>query len=158
MNRKHSYKALVTWTGNRGEGTKRYDLYNRNFTVSIDGKPDLQGSSDAPFRGDTSRHNPEDLFLTALSSCHMLWYLHLCADSGIVVTDYRDKPVGTMTEDPDGGCFTSVVLHPEVIITDASRIEEANNLHHEAHKQCFIANSCNFPVTQEARCTAKNAE
>ncbi|WP_343605542.1 OsmC family protein [Fluviicola sp.] len=154
MSRKHHYKALVTWTGNRGEGTTGYTSYDRNYTVQIDGKPDLKGSADTAFRGDASKYNPEDLFLISLSSCHMLWYLHLCADAGIVVSDYKDNPAGTMTEDPNGGHFTSVVLHPEVIITDASRIDEANELHREAHKQCFIANSCNFPVTHEANCSA----
>lgn len=158
MNRTHNYDARITWTGNRGEGTSGYTSYDRNFTIQVEGKPDLQGSSDSAFRGDSSRYNPEDLFLISLSSCHMLWYLHLCADAGIVVTDYRDNPDGTMTEAPGGGRFTSVVLHPEVVITDASRLEEAKQLHHEAHRQCFIANSCNFPVTHEANCSAPTRE
>lgn len=157
MNREHTYKALISWTGNRGEGTTSYTSYDRNFNVHIDGKPDLSGSADSAFRGDQSKHNPEDLFIVSLSSCHMLWYLHLCADAGIIVSDYQDTPLGTMVEDSSGGHFVSVVLHPQVVITDAARIEEANRLHHEARKQCFIANSCNFPVTHIANCSAKNS-
>jgi organic hydroperoxide reductase OsmC/OhrA len=94
-------------------------------------------------------HNPEDLFLASLSSCHMLWYLHLCADAGIIVTDYSDEATGTMLQANEGGHFTEVILHPVVTITDASKMDKANALHHEANKNCFIANSCNFKVKHE---------
>lgn len=157
MNREHTYKALISWTGNRGEGTSSYTSYDRNFNAHVAGKPDLSCSADSAFRGDSTKHNPEDLFIISLSSCHMLWYLHLCADAGIIVSDYQDTPLGTMVEDKNGGNFVSVVLHPEVVITDAARIEEANRLHHEARKQCFIANSCNFPVTHIANCSVRNS-
>lgn len=153
---KHNYKAIITWTGNKGEGTTRYDAYERSHTLTVQNKPDLQCSSDTPFRGDGSKHNPEDMLLYSLSSCHMLWYLHLCADAGIVVTDYVDNATGTM-EIPaaGGGRFTEVILYPVVTITDASRIDEANALHDNAHKECFIANSCNFPVKHQPECKAK---
>lgn len=154
MNREHTYQANVIWTGNKGSHTPSYTAYDRDFTVQIAHKPDLLGSADVPFRGDKTKHNPEDLFLISLSSCHMLWYLHLCADAGILVVEYQDQPTGKMVEDKNGGHFTSVVLNPKVVITDSSRIDEANKLHEEAHKQCFIANSCNFPVTHQASCSA----
>jgi organic hydroperoxide reductase OsmC/OhrA len=109
------------------------------------------GSSDLAFRGDASRYNPEELLLGALSACHMLWFLHLCADAGIVVTDYRDTATATMTEHTDGGGeFSRVVLHPNVIITDHNRISEATALHARAHQLCFIARSVNFPVEHES--------
>jgi organic hydroperoxide reductase OsmC/OhrA len=152
MEKYHSYKATVTWTGNNGTGTSDYAAYERSHTIQIEGKPDLPASSDAPFRGDVSKHNPEDMLLSALSSCHMLWYLHLCADAGIIVTDYRDEAVGTMVQTGKGGHFTEVVLHPVVKITDASKAEQALDLHDEAHKNCFIANSVNFPVKHAAVC------
>ena len=80
----------------------------------------------------------------------MLWYLHLCSVNNIVVTDYRDQARGTMIERPDGsGYFKEVVLCPAITITNASSADKAMELHHEANKMCFVANSCNFPVRHE---------
>lgn len=152
----HNYAATITWTGNNGEGTSRYDAYERSHTLSVANKPDLACSSDTPFRGDGTKYNPEDMLLYALSSCHMLWYLHLCADAGIIVTDYVDPATGTLTMDAPGGArFTEVVLNPVVTITDASRIDEASVLHDKAHEKCFIANSVNFPVKHQTECIVK---
>lgn len=147
----HHYKIQTTWTGNRGEGTRDYRSYDRSHVISIDGKADIQGSSDPSFRGDKSKHTPEDLFVSTLSTCHMLWYLHLCAVNGVIVLEYTDQATGTMEEDPNGsGRFTSVTLKPEVLVADQSMIEKANELHHEAHKMCFIANSVNFEIAHES--------
>lgn len=146
----HNYKATITWTGNNGEGTIKYDAYERSHTLSVEGKPDILCSSDTPFRGDGTKYNPEDMLLYSLSSCHMLWYLHLCADAGIIVTDYVDYATGVLTMDAPGGAkFTEVVLYPKVTITDASRIDDAAVLHNKAHDKCFIANSVNFTVKHE---------
>ena len=92
----HQYNLRIKWTGNTGLGTKNYTEYERSHVLSIENKPDLLCSSDVPFRGDKSNHNPEDFFLASLSSCHMLWYLHLCADAGVIVTDYTDKAHGVL--------------------------------------------------------------
>lgn len=148
----HQYKAAVTWTGNLGEGTSAYKTYSRNHLISIAGKPDLAGSSDAAFRGDAARHNPEDLLLASLASCHMLWYLHLCTDHGIVVMAYEDNATGTMEENENGGRFTEVILKPRVTISDKSKTALALELHALAHKKCFIANSVNFPVKHNPTC------
>lgn len=143
----HHYKAIIRWTGNKGEGTTHYRAYDRDHTISIENKADLDASSDPAFRGDQSKHNPEDLFLSSLSSCHMLWYLHLCADAGVVVTDYVDNATGIMEESAiQGGRFTEVTLHPVVTVMEASMIEKANEIHDKANAMCFIANSVNFPV------------
>jgi organic hydroperoxide reductase OsmC/OhrA len=153
MSKQHHYTATIKWTGNKGEGTTKYDAYERSHTWSVEGKPDIACSSDIPFRGDARKHNPEDMLLASLSSCHMLWYLHLCADAGVIVVDYIDNPKGTMAQvEGGGGHFEEVVLHPVVTVADASMIEKANALHDEAHKKCFIANSCNFPVRHEVEC------
>lgn len=156
MNKEHHYACEVLWTGNTGEGTKTYAGYSRDHEVIINGKVVIEGSADTAFLGDPSRHNPEDLLLAALSACHMLWYLHLCADQGIVVTGYRDHAAGTMLQTGAGGHFTSVVLHPQVTITDMNRVEEANALHTRANQCCFIAGSCNFPVTHEPLCLVES--
>lgn len=147
MNRQHHYSLNLKWTGNTGEGTLNYRSYQRAYTISMTNKPDLQGSADTSFRGDPTKYNPEELLVMALSSCHLLSYLHLCADAGIVVTGYTDQATGIMAEDAEkGGYFTEVTLNPVVTIKDISQKDKAMELHERANKLCFIANSCNFPV------------
>ena len=151
----HRYGAKLDWRGNQGSGTRRYDGYGRRFEAQVDGKPLLAGSADPAFRGDPALHNPEDLLLIALSSCHMLSYLALCAREGIVVTEYSDRPEGVMQIDArGGGRFTSVVLQPLVTIGDADQQARANELHATAHSVCYIASSCNFPVELRASVSA----
>jgi organic hydroperoxide reductase OsmC/OhrA len=152
MEKLHHYTADINWTGNRGEGTSSYTGYDRSHEISIGNKPVLQASSDTAFKGDATKFNPEDMLLSALSSCHMLWYLHLCADNGIIVTAYTDHATGTMLQTDKGGRFTEVLLHPTVTITESSKVEKAIALHEDANKHCFIANSCNFPVRHEPVC------
>ena len=148
-----NYPVTVKWTGNKGEGTKTYTAYERTHIISVEGKPDIVASSDTPFRGDNTKHNPEDMLVASLSACHMLWYLHLCADAGIIVVDYMDHATGTLVVNPgSGGHFSEVALHPVVTITDGSMMDLANELHDKARQFCFIANSVNFPVTHEALC------
>lgn len=155
MSTLHTYKSKITWTGNTGTGTADYKTYERSHLISIENKADILATSDPAFRGDKTKHNPEDLFLSALSSCHMLWYLHLCATAGINVVSYEDNAVGIMEEFSNGsGKFTEVTLHPAVVITDAAKIDKANDIHHEANKMCFIANSCNFEVKHQPSCTS----
>jgi organic hydroperoxide reductase OsmC/OhrA len=146
MSRQHHYDVRMTWTGNDGEGTRTYRGYRRDHVIQAAGKPDIPGSSDPAFRGDALRYNPEELFIGSLSSCHMLWYLHLCAVNGIVVVAYEDAPHGAMEEAADGsGEFVDVELRPVVTIS-AGDSAKAEALHHEAHAKCFIANSVKCPV------------
>lgn len=151
MNRPHRYRVDVVWTGNRGTGTDGYRNYSRNHVIRVPGKPELIGSADPTFRGDATRHNPEDMLVAALSTCHMLSYLHMATVAGVVVTDYRDAAEGTMVTEGDGGHFTEVVLRPIVTITAASDPAKAEAAHEAAHHACFIANSVNFPVRCEPR-------
>lgn len=146
----HNYALEVEWTGNLGTGTDHYRSYKRDHIVRIEGKPDLLGSADPHFRGDTSRHNPEDLLVAALSACHLMSYLHVCSINGVVVTAYTDRATGRMESYPDGsGRFVEVVLHPHVIVQDGTMITRAIELHHKANELCFIANSVKFPVLHE---------
>jgi organic hydroperoxide reductase OsmC/OhrA len=150
----HHYKTTIIWTGNSGTGTSSYRAYARDHSISVDGKPTIPASSDPVFRGDRTRYNPEELLVASISSCHMLWYLHLCAEAGVVVVDYSDNATGTMEETADGGGrFTEVTLYPKVIVSDESMVAKANELHHKANKMCFIANSVNFPVLHQPTCT-----
>ena len=147
MKREHHYSIQMKWTGNQGEGTKSYTSYSRDHEISKNKCEAIAGSSDSAFRGDPLRYNPEELFLSTLSSCHMLMYLHFCAVNKIVVEEYTDYPDGIMQENEDGsGKFTEVVLKPLIVVKDAETIDQAIYLHHEAHKSCFIANSVNFNV------------
>lgn len=145
----HHYNVKVTWTGNRGAGTSGYREYDRDHVISAEGKPDIVGSSDPAFRGDPKRWNPEELLLASISACHKLWYLHFCAVSGVVVSDYVDEPEATMVLKKDGaGNFTEAVLKPVVTLAKGDP-QTAQELHAEAHDKCFIAASVNFPIRVE---------
>jgi organic hydroperoxide reductase OsmC/OhrA len=150
MSRTHRYELTVTWTGDRGEGTSSYRSYSRSHDVTAEGRRPIDGSSDPVFRGDADRWNPEQLLVAALSQCHMLSYLHLCAVAGVVVTEYVDRPLGTMQEFAgSGGRFVEVVLRPQVTVASADMTKRAEALHEDAHRACFIAASVNFPVRHE---------
>ncbi len=156
MNGQHNYNLTIKWTGNTGTGTSNYREYERSHTIIVDSKPNILASADPAFRGDKTKHNPEELLLASLSSCHMLSYLHLCAMSGVVVTDYVDNATGIMTETPNGGGhFSAVTLNPIVTVTENSMIEKANELHKKANELCFIASSVNFPVHHNPNCKIK---
>ena len=143
----HHYRAHVAWEGNLGTGTARYAGYGRDHRICVEGKPDLAGSADPAFRGDPARHNPEDLLLGAISACHMLSYLALCAQAGVVVEAYEDAAEAVMRTEPGGGGrFESVTLHPRVRIAAGSDAALAEQLHERAHALCFIANSCSVPI------------
>ena len=148
--KQHNYQLALRWTGNHGSGTSSYRAYARDHEIEADAKAPIAGSSDPQFRGDARRWSPEELLVASLSACHQLWYLHLCADAGVVVVAYEDQPQGIMNENTGGdGQFVSVVLHPRVTISPESDVAIAERLHHEAHAKCFIARSVNFPVTHQ---------
>jgi organic hydroperoxide reductase OsmC/OhrA len=142
MTKEHRYTATTVWSG----ATTGYETFSRAHEIQTPGKPSIAASSDTAFRGDADRLNPEDMLVAALSSCHMLWYLHLCAVKGVVVTHYEDTAEGIMVEEPGSGRFTEVTLRPVVKITADSDPALAKSLHERAHHECFIANSVNFPV------------
>ena len=159
VRRTHRYDVTTTWTGNRGTGTSGYRDYGRDHEIGADGRPAIEGSSDPVFRGDKTRWNPEFELVAALSTCHMLSYLHVCATADVVVTAYEDAPYGTMAETHDGGGhFTEVVLRPKVTVADASMADQAQRLHEEASEKCFIASSVNFPVRHEPSVTVASLQ
>lgn len=147
MPRTHTYTLATDWTGNTGQGTASYTAYGREYRATSGSKPPIFGSSDPAFRGNGLRWSPEDLLVAALSSCHQLWYLHMCADNGICVLDYHDDATGTMVEGRnERGHFTRVQLRPRVTIREDGDTAKAEALHQAAHEACFIANSVNFTV------------
>jgi len=145
----HAYEAHLRWTGARSGPAIDYQTYSREFTADVAGKPRLVGSSDPAFRGDPAVHNPEDLLLIALSACHMLTYLALCAQKGVAVHAYEDRATGTMAQQDGKMRFIEVVLHPQCAVS--GDVQTAIDLHERAHADCFIANSVNFPVRNEPR-------
>lgn len=147
MQGQHHYKATIKWTGNKGTGTDSYTSYERSHEICIENKSAILASSDPAFRGDKTRHNPEELFLASLSSCHMLWYLHLCAQVGVIVVGYIDNATGIMVETADGGGhFTEVTLNPVVTVSENSMMGKANEMHQKANGLCYVSRSVNFPV------------
>lgn len=153
----HHYSVKTIWSDKTGYGTKNYKSYSRNHKICIDGKKDLRLTSDPSFLGDKTLHNPEELFLASLSSCHMLWYLHLCSANEITVDAYNDEAEGVMREEKDGsGKFESVSLNPRVTIREREKRKLAEELHAEANRYCFIANSCNFKISHNAEIIIEN--
>jgi organic hydroperoxide reductase OsmC/OhrA len=145
------FVAEVIWTGNRGEGTKNYRGYDRTWRIATPGKAPIECSNDPKLGGDASKPNPEDLLLSSLSACHMLWYLHLASSAGIVVKGYEDTPMGVGETGPRGeGRFVRAVLRPRIAVARGADLAKANALHQEVHHFCFIARSVNFPISYEA--------
>jgi organic hydroperoxide reductase OsmC/OhrA len=150
--REHRYDVVVEWTGNTGTGTAGYRTYDRRHEIDApdSSKPAIPGSSDPAFRGDRTRWNPEELLVASLAACHQLWYLHLCAEAGVVVIAYVDRAEGTMIEEATGaGQFSRVVLRPLVTVAEGTDLARARALHADAHAKCFIARSVRFPVEHE---------
>jgi organic hydroperoxide reductase OsmC/OhrA len=150
--KEHRYQVTVEWTGNTGTGTDGYRTYDRRHEIDApdSSKPPIPGSSDPAFRGDRERWNPEELLVASLSACHQLWYLHLCAEAGVVVIAYVDRAEGTMIEEATGaGQFSRVVLRPLVTVAEGTDVVRARGLHADAHAMCFIARSVRFPVEHQ---------
>ncbi|WP_299016298.1 OsmC family protein [uncultured Caulobacter sp.] len=151
MAKQHDYTSLIEWTGDRGQGTRTYRGYDRTWNIATPGKPVVNCSNDPLLGGDPTLHNPEDLLLSSLSACHMLWYLHLASSAGIVVRGYRDQPLGVGESTPDGaGRFLRATLRPHIVVEHGADLTKADAIHHEIHKVCFIARSVNFPVDYAA--------
>ena len=146
----HAYSTRIRWTGNTGQGTAHYRAYARDWEVAVPGKPVIPCSNDPLLGGNPALMNPEDMLLSALSGCHMLWYLHLASDAGIVVTAYEDTPEGIGEVTKGGaGRFVQAVLRPRITVLPGADMARAQAIHHEINKVCFIARSVNFPVTIE---------
>lgn len=148
----HDYTARVVWTGNRGRGTASYNGYDRTWNVETQGKPVIECSNDPLLGGNPNLHNPEDMLIAALSACHMLWFLHLASGAGIAVQAYQDDPMAVGETNATGASrFLNATLRPRIAVPAGTNLENADALHREVHKYCFIARSVNFPVCYEAR-------
>ena len=157
MGVENQFPSRIVWTGNSGDGTRRYRGYDRIWDLAVPGKPVVHCSNDPALGGDPAKLNPEDLLVSSVSACHMLWYLHLANQAGIVVTAYEDAPVGFGESEADGsGRFVLIELRPEIVVEKGADLAKAEALHGEIHRYCFIARSLNFPVRW--RCTLTEAD
>lgn len=155
----HRYEVTLAWTGNLGTGTSSLRAYSRDHDVTASGLEPIAGSADPAFSGDPARWNPEQLYLASIAQCHMLWYLALAAEAGVVVTAYDDHPNGVMIEEPGGaGQFESVTLRPAVTITSTSDPALAAELHNRVGDYCFIARSINTPIRHEVTVRVEAAQ
>lgn len=151
MKQEHTYTTRIVWTGDRGEGTTHYHSYDRTWNIAIPGKPVIECSNDPLLGGDPSRPNPEDLLISALSACHMLWYLHLASQAEMIVRGYTDQPVAIGETEPDGaGRFLKATLRPHIIVAPGTNLKTADELHPQIHQFCYIARSVCFPIEYQA--------
>jgi len=159
MAKDHIYPARIAWTGNKGAGNADYHGYSRDWQVETAGKPVIPCSNDPMLGGDAALHNPEDLLISALGSCHMLWFLHLANEAGVVVTAYVDDPVGIGEVSRGGaGRFLRAELRPKITLAAGSDVAAADAVHGRIHEVCFIARSVNFPVTIAATYEVEQAD
>jgi organic hydroperoxide reductase OsmC/OhrA len=144
------HAARIEWK--RADRRFSYEEYSRTHRVSFGTGAAIDASAASEFRGDATKPNPEEMLVAALSSCHMLTFLAICARKGIAVDAYEDEATGVL-ERPAGGRMhvTVVTLRPKV--TSASPIEPAllASIHAQAHEGCFIANSVRTDVRVEPR-------
>ena len=155
----HAYTSHITWTGNQGTGTSGYKAYARTWDIAVKGKEPIHCSNDPLLGGDPGKMNPEDLLLSSLSACHMLWYLHLASDAGITVMEYQDSPVATGEVLKGGaGRFISATLRPKITVLPGTDFDAAAAIHQQIHHVCFIARSVNFPVSYQPEFIIFNAE
>jgi organic hydroperoxide reductase OsmC/OhrA len=132
------HTAHVAWEGGEDARAHRVGL----------GAHSLASSAAVEFGGDDASSNPERLLVGALSSCHMLWFLDFARRRGLKIASYEDDAEATL----DGDRFSGAVLRPQVLWEgEDPGSASLDDLHHRAHRACFIANSVNFPVSVEPR-------
>ena len=141
------HRIALKWF--KGDVPFTYEAYPRNHTITFKDNPPMTFSAAAPYRGDPSKGDPEDMLVAALSSCHMLSFLAICAKKRITVEAYDDDATGWLENEGGKLWMTRVVLRPKVRIDAAPEI--LNEIHHLAHDACFIANSVRTVVTVEPR-------
>lgn len=149
-----TYTATIRWT-RRGDGDFAKGQYSRGHEWAFDGGVTVPASASphvvpAPW-SDPAGVDPEEAFVAALSSCHMLFFIDFARRAGFVVNDYIDEAEGVMERRSDGKmAMTRVTLHPRVDWSgDAPDEAAVADLHHRSHEACFIANSVTTEVQVE---------
>jgi organic hydroperoxide reductase OsmC/OhrA len=146
------HRATVSWQ--RGDGAFDYESYSRNHRWEFDGGARVEATAAPDFLGSPEGVDPEEAFVAAVSSCHMLTFLALAARKRRTLNVYRDRASGFMEKNADGRfAITRVILRPLIRFDDSVDISEAEieRLHQLAHEHCFIANSIRSEITVEAQ-------
>jgi len=144
------HRVTVSWE--RTTEDFSYEAYSRNHLWSFEGGIEVPASAAPGFLGEAERVDPEEAFVAALSSCHMLTFLAIAARKRLVVDGYHDAAVGYLEKDADGKlAITRVILRPEVTFAAAPSPEAIEKMHHQSHEHCFIANSVKTDVRVEPR-------
>ena len=140
------HHASICW--NRQSESFDYSEYNRNHSWIFPNGSEIPASATTQFLGDPGRVDPEEAFVAAISSCHMLTFLAICARKRITVNSYRDDAVGYMKENGHGKLsITRVTLNPHIAFDgDPPDPDQMERLHHLSHEACFIANSVNTEI------------
>ncbi|GAA2043288.1 hypothetical protein GCM10009720_25140 [Yaniella flava] len=144
----HEFSLRAEWATNTDRPHPQRG-FTREVTIHADGPGELPGSAAKPFHGDATRWNPEQLLLAALVECHILSYLYVAGEAEIEVEHVSVRGELTLEAGSDGGQISSATLYPEVVVADTMQLARARELHDEAHRQCFIARSVNFPISLE---------
>jgi organic hydroperoxide reductase OsmC/OhrA len=146
------HRATIRW--NRGATDFTYDAYSRDHTWEFDNGVKIEASAAQEFRGAPENVDPEEAYVAAISSCHMLTFLAAAAHRKWIVDSYTDCAIGTLEKNAHGKlAVTRVILRPEVRFDERDRpsADELQKLHHLAHRECFIANSVHTDISVEIR-------
>jgi organic hydroperoxide reductase OsmC/OhrA len=150
------YRATVEWRLEPGQDFAG-GRYSRGHSVTFEGGHQVPGTASHHVIGKKwaveGAVDPEQMLVGSISTCHMLTFLHIARNAGFVVTRYRDEAVGVMEKNAAGRlAVTRVTLRPEIVYEGRRPTEaERDRLHHEAHEECFIANSVTTQITVEER-------
>ena len=142
----HAYPFSIRWTGSTAD-----PAYVPDAVALAQGKPAIPVSSAVEFRGNPARWNPEDLLGTALSTCHMLTFLALCAKAKIDIKDYQDQAESILGAVGKTTCVTEIRLRPSIRVARGTSMAKVLELFEKAHKYCFVANSVKCHVILEPR-------
>lgn len=143
------FEGTLTWQGQSAGRPFTYETIDRATRLEFPGGAAIEASAPSQFMGDDSRANPETLMLGSLMQCHFLTFMAVAAKSGATVLSYSDSATGTLGRKDDGKTgFVSVTLRPQVVLDEAHQ-DRLATFHEKAHRNCFMSNSVNFPVTIE---------
>lgn len=149
MAQEHRFACRTVWRGAM-EDPPDPKTWRRGHVIEIAGKPDLLGSTSSAFYGDDSRHNPEDLLVAALSSCHMLSFLSASARARLRIVAYEDRAEAVLSLVERRFRFTEAILRPRITVAREADLAKAREMNELARSICFVSNAVNFPVRDEA--------
>lgn len=148
----HIYRSHLLWEGTTGHGYRAYSRCHR--AVSPPSTVEVPLSADPQFLGDPAKINPEQMLVMAASSCQLLAFLALAARQGVDVHGYEDEAVGTMPQTAAPMHITTITLTPHIVVAVGTEVARVEKLVHEAHEQCYIANSLRGSVIVRPTVTA----